>query len=216
MTEIIFISVFFLGLGYFTSKFFKGMNPFKVLIGVMVILLPVGVGLMEANNNWYTGLFILGFILNYGNPFRGLFNAFEDYKLHRMYQKSLNNQKSNIESDLEEQVNRASSHYSQKEEELRREQERFAREKAEFHRNKSSKARADVKKTVQASIDEAMEILGLEPGFNQRDLKKAYKRESMKYHPDRGGNNPEHIKKLMELKFKEVVSAYNFLEEVFC
>ena len=170
------------------------------------------IGLLEANNNWYTGLFILGFLLNFSNPFRGILNSIEDYKLHRMYQKSLNNQKADIEADLEDQVNKASSHYSQKEEELRRERERLERERAEFERNKNRNTQSEANKSVQESIDEAMKILGLQPGFTKNDLRKAKKRESMKYHPDKGAGQPEHIKNLMSVKFKEVVSAYNYLE----
>ncbi len=215
MTEIIFFTVFLICVGYVIGKLFKGLHPFKLLFGFSFGF-AICIGLLEANNNWYTGLFILGFLLNFSNPFRGILNSIEDYKLHRMYQKSLNNQKADIEADLEDQVNKASSHYSQKEEELRREQERFAREKANFERNKSRNTQSEANKSVQESINEAMKLLGLQPGFNQRDLKKAYKRESMKYHPDRGSGQPEHIKNLMSVKFKEVVSAYNYLEKEAC
>lgn len=211
MTEIIFVSVFFVALGYFASKFFKGLNPFKMIVGFAIVF-PVSLALMEADNNWYTGLFIGGILLNFTNPFKGLWNTIEDYKLHRMYQKSLNHQKATIESDLEDQVNQASSHYSQKEEELRRERERLERERAEFERNKSRNTQSEASKSIQESIQDALRVLGLKPGFTKHDLKKAYKRESMKYHPDRGGTQPDHIKKLMELKFKEVASAYNYLD----
>jgi hypothetical protein len=211
MTEILFSSVFLICVGYVIGKLFKGLNPFKLLFGLSFGF-AICVGLIEADNNLYTGLFVFGALLNFANPLGGLFNAFEDYKLHKMYEKSLQSQKSSIENDLHEQVNNASNHYSQKEENLRREQEKLAREKADFERNKSNNVQKEVKKSVNESIAEAMEILGLKTGFTAHELKKAYKRESMKYHPDRGGKNPEHIKKLMELKFKEVTSAYNFLE----
>lgn len=208
MTEIIFTTVFLICVGYVIGKLFKGLNPFKLLFGFSFGF-AVSVGLLEANNNLYTGLFILGVFLNFGNPFSRFFSVFEDFKIHRMYQKSLQSQKASIENELNEKVDTTSRYYQQKEEELRKKEEELRRKQAEFKRNN---AQSNAKKSVNESIAEAMKILGLKTGFTAHELKKAYKRESMKYHPDRGGNNPEHIKKLMELKFKEVVSAYNYLE----
>ena len=125
-----------------------------------------------------------------------------------MYQKSLQSQKASIEDELNEKVDTSSRYYQQKEEEIRRQEEELRRKQAEFNRNN---AQENAKQSVNESIAEAMKILGLKTGFTAHELKKAYKRESMKYHPDRGGNNPEHIKKLMELKFKEVAMAYELL-----
>jgi len=46
------------------------------------------------------------------------------------------------------------------------------------------------------------DVLNIPPGSSQEDIKKAYKKLAMKYHPDRGGN---------EDKFKEVTEAYEVL-----
>ncbi|MEY8216353.1 MAG: DnaJ domain-containing protein [Colwellia sp.] len=210
MTEIIFTTVFLICVGYVIGKLFKGLNPFKLIFG-LIFGSYVSAYLLDINNDLYTGLFILGVFLNFGNPFSRFFSVFEDFKVHRMYQKSLQSQKASIENELNKKVDTTSRYYQQKEEEIRRQEEELRRKQAEFKRNNSQ---SSAKKTVQESIAEAMKILGLKPGFTAHELKKAYKRESMKYHPDRGGNNPEHIKKLMELKFKEVVSAFRYLEGV--
>jgi DnaJ-domain-containing protein 1 len=210
VTEIIFTTVFLICVGYVIGKLFKGLHPLKLLFGFSFGF-AVSVGLLEANNNLYTGLFILGVFLNFGNPFGRVFSVFEDFKIHRMYQKSLQSQKASIENELNKKVDKTSRYYQQKEEEIRRQEEELRRKKAEFNRNN---AQENAKKSVNESIAEAMKILGLKTGFTTHELKKAYKRESMKYHPDRGGKNPEHIKKLMELKFKEVASAYNFLDGI--
>ena len=208
MTEIIFTTVFLICVGYVIGKLFKGLNPFKLIFGCSFGF-AVSVGLLEANNNLYTGLFIVGFLLNFGNPFNRFSTVVSDFKVHRMYKKSLQSQKASIENELNEQVDNSAKYYKQKEEEIRRKEEELKRKQENFNRKN---AQSNTKKSAPMSTTEAMEILGLKIGFSLQELKKAYKRESMKYHPDRGGNNPDHIKKLMELKFKEVASAYNYLE----
>ena len=47
-------------------------------------------------------------------------------------------------------------------------------------------------------------ILGVDRSASQEDLKKAYKKASMKHHPDRGGN---------ENTFKEINEAYSTLKD---
>ena len=43
------------------------------------------------------------------------------------------------------------------------------------------------KKTM--STEEAMEVLGLKPGFSKEDVKQAHRRMMQKVHPDRGGSD---------------------------
>ena len=52
------------------------------------------------------------------------------------------------------------------------------------------------------------EVLGVEKSASERDIKKAYKRLAMKYHPDRTQGD-----KAMEEKFKEVQEAYEILTD---
>ena len=52
------------------------------------------------------------------------------------------------------------------------------------------------------------EVLGVERGVSEADLKKAYRRLAMKYHPDR---NPDD--KSAEEKFKEANEAYEILSD---
>ena len=52
------------------------------------------------------------------------------------------------------------------------------------------------------------EILGVERSADVREIKKAYKRLAMKYHPDRNPDNPE-----SEEKFKEAKEAYEILSD---
>ena len=52
------------------------------------------------------------------------------------------------------------------------------------------------------------EVLGVKRDVNEVELKKAYRRLAMKYHPDRNADNPE-----AEEKFKECKEAYDVLSD---
>lgn len=55
------------------------------------------------------------------------------------------------------------------------------------------------------------EVLGLQRGASQDDIKKAYKKMALKYHPDRHMNDTPENKKAAETRFKEISEAYNQL-----
>ncbi|MFC1843732.1 DnaJ domain-containing protein [Thermodesulfobacteriota bacterium] len=63
--------------------------------------------------------------------------------------------------------------------------------------------------------DKYYAILGLSPGADFSEIKAAYRKLSMKYHPDKVGHLGEEFKKVAEEKMKEINNAYEFLKRKF-
>lgn len=57
------------------------------------------------------------------------------------------------------------------------------------------------------------EVLGVDKNASVDDIKKAYKKLALKWHPDRFSNKSEQEKKDAEEKFKEISEAYNTLSD---
>ncbi len=57
------------------------------------------------------------------------------------------------------------------------------------------------------------EVLGVDKKASAADIKKAYRKIAIKYHPDRQGNKSEEEKKEAEEKFKEAAEAYAILSD---
>lgn len=53
------------------------------------------------------------------------------------------------------------------------------------------------------------EVLGVKEGTSKEDIKKAYREQAKKYHPDQYGDNP--LKDLAEDKMRELNEAYDYL-----
>lgn len=58
-------------------------------------------------------------------------------------------------------------------------------------------------------------VLGLEQGADFAEIKKAYRKLSMQYHPDKVGHLGEEFKKVAEEKMKEINVAYAYFEKKF-
>ena len=60
-------------------------------------------------------------------------------------------------------------------------------------------------------MDKYYNILELKPGCSQEEIKKAYKKMAIKYHPDKQNDKSTEEKAIAEAKFKEVAEAYDML-----
>jgi DnaJ like chaperone protein len=71
--------------------------------------------------------------------------------------------------------------------------------------------------TAAASRDAAEQyyaVLGLEPGADMETVKKAYRKLSMTYHPDKVRHLGDEFRKVAEEKMKEINAAYDYFKKV--
>jgi DnaJ like chaperone protein len=61
--------------------------------------------------------------------------------------------------------------------------------------------------------DSSYKILEVEPTATDEDVKKAYRRMAMKYHPDRVSHLGEEFRKTADEKFKKVNEAYEKIKK---
>jgi DnaJ like chaperone protein len=65
----------------------------------------------------------------------------------------------------------------------------------------------------QSSADQNYAVLGLEPGADMDVIKKAYRKLSMKYHPDKVRHLGEEFRVIAEQKMKEINGAYDYFKK---
>ncbi len=115
----------------------------------------------------------------------------QEAKYQRQRQKSQNKQQEEAQG----------THEKPKQEEAKQQYQRQQRQKESIEKNKPV-----------TDTRTSLEILGLQSGFTQEELKKAYRKKTMKTHPDKWGQEPAHIQKMMEEEFKLIRKAYEALK----
>jgi len=65
----------------------------------------------------------------------------------------------------------------------------------------------------QDSVVQYYATLGLEKGADMEEIKKAYRKLSMKYHPDKVGHLGDEFQKIAETKMKEINAAYDYFKK---
>ena len=70
-----------------------------------------------------------------------------------------------------------------------------------------------IKNMFIPETDSSYKILEIEPASTNEDVKKAYRRMAMKYHPDKVSHLGEEFRKTADEKFKKVNEAYEKIKK---
>ena len=79
--------------------------------------------------------------------------------------------------------------------------------------NISNKDYESIKAIFIKDIDSAYKILEIDPSVSDNDVKKAYRKMAVKYHPDKVAHLGKEIQKTAEEKFKAVNDAYSEIKK---
>ncbi len=66
----------------------------------------------------------------------------------------------------------------------------------------------------RSSAEQNLAILGLEPGADMETIKKAYRKLSMQYHPDKVRHLGDEFRAIAEEKMKEINQAYDYFKKM--
>ena len=241
LTELIFTAAFLFGVGLFTGKFFKKLNPFLMPIGLVfggVVLVVI----LQENSITYSVAFTLGFLTNFKNVAHLLRLPFDSLgiraQLHRAraqarregeeiredlhnqrraYEDDLHREKDNIEEELHRKKADAEDYVRQKAEELRRERDELRRQQEEFEREKGRTGTSGPQGSQKSSTRKpdnrsAEEVLGVQPGASKAEVTKAYKNLRSRYHPDKYAHMSEQFRNEAAEEFKAIQNAYERLK----
>ncbi len=136
----------------------------------------------------------------------------EPYENADSYQQAYDAEQARREQEAKYQRQRQKSQNKQQEESQRK-QEKPKQERAKQQYQRQQRQKESIEKNKPPTDTRTnLEILGLKTGFTQEELKKAYRKKTMKTHPDKWEQEPQHIQKMMEEEFKLIKKAYETLK----
>lgn len=171
MTELIFGAAGFIFIGYLIGKLFKGLNPFLVILGGVMILAIAPVFLQMEQRDFATAFFVIGFILNFNRPvtkirywISDLFGTLSFRRERAGYVADIEQQKEQAEAELyrqkqevEDELRRQKQQAEQDIERQRREAEEAIRREAENLKREQERARSNSKNNQNNQNDSRQE-----------------------------------------------------------
>lgn len=75
------------------------------------------------------------------------------------------------------------------------------------------KDQESIKAMFYQDSESAYKVLGIEPNASDEEVKKAYRKMAVKYHPDKVGHEEESVQKAAKEKFQKVQDAYELIKK---
>ena len=222
----IFLSVVLIGFGYVAGNA-KNFNIWKLLLlGLFLLPFISGFNLSKPHLLTMLGAFLVGYFLPYAHTLNFIGEGLSDL-INAVRYKSAYEDIRRKEEEVEElrrkyeQARKTENQQKQKQEyERRKQQSEDYRKQQKQEQNKSkgqeksSKSNSSNRQYSSSSTKSRyLEILNLDPNktYSYADIKKAYRRQAAKYHPDKHHTKGKETVKEMNEKFKGIKEAYEWL-----
>ena len=215
MTEILFMSVLLVCLGAIFIKFFNKLNPFLILIG-LVLFLPMFEFLSTENSIIYTLAFACGVFSKFLKKGKLGLNLVEDVKMSIQLSRARAReregrafyQSQSYRQEMEEEKRRMSEEWERIKkawDDLIKEKEEFEQQKRQHQQKGGSsqqQAKTDQFSTKQTRYfkeferfdlddfknNDPYQVLGVSKEATKQEIKKAFNKLVLKFHPDKHYN----------------------------
>ena len=236
VSTFIFLSVILIGFGYAAGNA-KSFNVWKlVLLAAFLLAFISAANLSKAHLFTMLGAFLLGYFLPYvhllqfiGDGLSNLINAiryrdaYEDIRrkeeeveeLRRQYEQARQEANQEKQEQARQKRQQESKNYRQSQKKKSGGQSKQKRQNQSDQHSSGSSSYSGYSSSSgsESSKSRYLRILDLDPSgsYSYADIKKAYRRQAAKYHPDKHHSKGADAVREMNEKFKEIKEAYEWL-----
>ncbi|MCB1736022.1 MAG: DnaJ domain-containing protein [Gammaproteobacteria bacterium] len=221
----IFLAVVMLAFGYIAGNA-RSFNVWKLLlIGAVLAALTAGFNLDKTHIATMLGAFLVGYLLPYGHLLEGFGDAVSD-AINAIRYRDTYDEIRRKEAEVDELRRRYEQDQRQANEEQRDRARDKRREDARSYRAKRQRANEGQSSHNSAGAHTALpppppmstkakylQTLGLDPAkdYSYGEIKRAYRRQASKFHPDKHQHRGTNVVREMGERFKAVKEAYEWI-----
>lgn len=225
LSLFIFLAVVMLAFGYIAGNA-RSFNFWKLLLlGAVLASFTAGFNLDKTHLATMLGAFLVGYLLPYGHLLEGVGDALSDAINAIRYRDAYEDIRRK-EAEVDELRRRYEQDQRQANEEQRERARKKRREDARSYRGKRQTAPESQSSRNGPGAHTALppplpmstkakhlQTLGLDPAkdYSYEEIKRAYRRQASKYHPDKHQHRGPDVVRRMEERFKVVKEALEWL-----
>ena len=149
-------------------------------------------------------------ILRYGPPKKEYVKKRKQETYHQSQQDfSGNYQRENAQQHFHDKSQQEHGHSSNRQESYEKEQTKQSN-KQEHQQQQAKERKPDLR--MPSTISEACTVLGTQPGLPLEEYKRIWKKEALRYHPDRTRDLGERLQKYAEEEMKRINKAWEIIK----